>query len=84
VKKHVFGREVKMKRPLEEYDSHCTVTDPIVDYKYLKEHLHTVPHKMAIAQILLTSSSSSSQGEISDSEIENFSPEEIIMNELKV
>lgn len=82
VKKHIFGREVKRKRPLEGYETYATVSDPVVNVDYLKKSVNTVPHKMAIEQILL-SSPNSSQSQKSD-ETENLAPEEVICNELKV
>ena len=81
VKKHIFGRQVKRKRPLEGYETYATVSDPVVNLDYLKS-VNTVPHKMAIEQILL-SSPNSSQSQKSD-ETENLTPEEVIGNELKV
>ncbi|XP_031550873.1 uncharacterized protein LOC116288244 [Actinia tenebrosa] len=61
-----------------------TVQDPTVDFKYLKENINDVPHKMAIEQLFMTSPSSPSQSQESAMDGENLKPEEIIMKELKV
>ena len=42
VKKHIFGREVKRKRPLQEYETYATVCDPVVNVDYLKKSVNTV------------------------------------------
>ena len=81
VKKHIFGREGKRKRPLQGYETYATVSGPVVNVDYLKNNVNTVPHKMAIEQILLSSpNSSQSQSD----QTENLAPEEVICNELKV
>ena len=82
VEKHIFGRKVKRKRPLQGYDTYATVSNPVVNFNYLKANVDSVAHKMAIEQILL-SSPNSSQSQKSD-EAENLAPEEVICNELKV
>lgn len=74
---------MKRLRPLEKYSEYNSVLEPVIDLKYLKENLKEVPHKMAIQQVLDTSSSCNSSQE-NDANVANLKPEEIIANELKV
>lgn len=82
VKKHIYGRTVKRKRPLDDYDNFQplkNITKP--ELSKVKEDLKNLTHKIGIEQVLMTTTSDSE----SDTETEtNLSPEEIVVKKLQV
>ena len=53
MQKHVYGRVVERKRPLQEYDQYSSrAKHTTLDESKVKEHLRSLSHETGLLQVL--------------------------------
>ena len=53
MQKHVYGRVVERKRPLQEYDQYSSrAKHTALDESKVKEHLRSLSHETGLLQVL--------------------------------